>query len=464
MDLLRCLGPICCGDKSPRVSAPQRPQRAPVASLSAASVGSPRVPLTGRKRSLLVGINYFGSSNELHGCVADVQRMCSLLDLMGFPQDQAQRRVLVDTPQWPGHLRPTLKNMREGIAWLTADAEPGDCLLLHYSGHGGRMPREGSGSEWHETLCPVDMDTEGMLLDTELFETLVRPLPAGCRLTCILDSCHSGGVLDLPFIFVGTQENLASALAGEAAQMVMARNWLDDWRSWQDSDDPTMLLSDVTSMGMDLWGLYSRFRENQQAGEGGFRTDEAENQGAAVAEVIAFTGCASEQTSADVGDVQQQFHLQAVEGGHLLLDNTARAGGALTSAFIEAMQSLLEGSTMTYVELLEHLRQRLANEGFSQVPQLASSLILDLQEPFSLDTVLVQSSSSHARARHAAVGPKRSVDAPASYPMDTQGGFATALMGAANAFFTAEAVEEGIDLLDEAGDMLFENAEEQDDF
>ena len=29
------------------------------------------------------------------------------------------------------------------------------------------------------------------------------------------------------------QENLASALAGEAAQMVMARNWLDDWRSWQ---------------------------------------------------------------------------------------------------------------------------------------------------------------------------------------------------------------------------------------
>ena len=61
-----------------------------------------------------MGINYFGSSNELHGCVADVQRMCSLLDLMGFPQDQAQRRVLVDTPQWPGHLRPTLKNMRRG--------------------------------------------------------------------------------------------------------------------------------------------------------------------------------------------------------------------------------------------------------------------------------------------------------------------------------------------------------------
>ena len=31
-------------------------------------------------RSLLVGINYFGSENELHGCVADVHRMLDLLN------------------------------------------------------------------------------------------------------------------------------------------------------------------------------------------------------------------------------------------------------------------------------------------------------------------------------------------------------------------------------------------------
>ena len=36
----------------------------------------------------------------------------------------------------------------------------------------------------------------------------------------------------------------------------------------------------------------------------------------AKAEVIAFTGCASEQTSADVGDVGQQFQLQAVGGAN----------------------------------------------------------------------------------------------------------------------------------------------------
>lgn len=88
-----------------------------------------------------MGINYVGSSNELHGCVADVQRMLGLLDRMGFPDGPQERRVLVDSPQWPSHSTPTLANMRAGIAWLTADAQPGDCLLLHYSGHGGRVPR-----------------------------------------------------------------------------------------------------------------------------------------------------------------------------------------------------------------------------------------------------------------------------------------------------------------------------------
>lgn len=34
-----------------------------------------------------------------------------------------------------------------------------------------------------------------------MHDILVRPLCEGCRLTCIFDSCHSGTVLDLPFIY-----------------------------------------------------------------------------------------------------------------------------------------------------------------------------------------------------------------------------------------------------------------------
>lgn len=297
-----------------------------------------------------------------------------------------------------------------------------------------------------------------MLLDSELFRSLVRPLPAGCRLTCILDSCHSGGVLDLPFLFVGTQENLASALAGEAVQMAMARNWLADWQSWQDDKDPDMLLSDVAGMGMDLWGLYNRY---QPGDANGFRPDQEENQGAAAAEVLAFTGCASEETSADVGDVNQAFQLQPVggesHGGHLLLESTSRAGGALTSAFVEAMLSLLQGKEMSFVELLEQLRQRLSEGGFSQVPQLASSLVLDLHEPFSLDAALLPPSDAGSKA----VAGTTSKGAP--YDQGTQGGVIEMLMGAANGFLTAEAVEEAVDLVEEAGDMFFED-DGQDDW
>ncbi|CAJ1336218.1 unnamed protein product, partial [Effrenium voratum] len=151
MELLRCVAQVCCGEQ-PQASAaagiplqrvlPLTPTRA-----SRRSAPVSRVPLTGRKRSLLVGINYFGSQNELHGCVADVQRMLPLLDELGFPNDEESRRVMVDTPEWPGHLRPTLANMRQSIAWLVAGAKPGDALLFHYSGHGGRMPRDDGKSE-----------------------------------------------------------------------------------------------------------------------------------------------------------------------------------------------------------------------------------------------------------------------------------------------------------------------------
>jgi hypothetical protein len=38
----------------------------------------------------------------------------------------------------------------------------------------------------------------------EMHEIMVRPLPAGCRLTALFDSscCHSGSALDLPYEYV----------------------------------------------------------------------------------------------------------------------------------------------------------------------------------------------------------------------------------------------------------------------
>jgi len=53
---------------------------------------------------------------------------------------------------------------------------------------------------YDETLCPLDFQTQGMIVDDEINATIVRPLPSGVKLHAIIDACHSGTVLDLPYL------------------------------------------------------------------------------------------------------------------------------------------------------------------------------------------------------------------------------------------------------------------------
>lgn len=41
----------------------------------------------------------------------------------------------------------------------------------------------------------------GQITDDIMHDIMVRPLPPGCRLTAVFDSCHSGTALDLPYIY-----------------------------------------------------------------------------------------------------------------------------------------------------------------------------------------------------------------------------------------------------------------------
>ncbi len=57
---------------------------------------------------------------------------------------------------------------------------------------------------------PVDYKTAGQIRDDALYDVLVAPMKAGVFATFIMDCCHSGSVLDLPYAFVAD---------GEQAQM-----------------------------------------------------------------------------------------------------------------------------------------------------------------------------------------------------------------------------------------------------
>ncbi|KAJ3538378.1 hypothetical protein NMY22_g5188 [Coprinellus aureogranulatus] len=153
----------------------------------------------GVKKGVCIGINYVGQRDELRGCANDARHMREfLIQYYAFPPSN----ILLLTDDDSRNGKPTRKAMFEAMRWLVEGARRDDSLFFHYSGHGGQS-RDASGREaddMDETIFPVDYKEAGDIIDDELYKALVDRLPAGCRLTAIFDSCHSGTVLDLPYI------------------------------------------------------------------------------------------------------------------------------------------------------------------------------------------------------------------------------------------------------------------------
>ncbi|KAI3497442.1 hypothetical protein L1887_40044 [Cichorium endivia] len=99
------------------------------------------------------------------------------------------------------HPYPTKRNMQEALRWLVKDNQDGDSLVFYFSGHGLNQPNPSEYDGFNETICPIDYMTAGMIIDDEINDTIVRPLKKGVKLHAIIDSCHSGTVLDLPYAY-----------------------------------------------------------------------------------------------------------------------------------------------------------------------------------------------------------------------------------------------------------------------
>ncbi|KAH6912309.1 metacaspase-1 [Coprinopsis sp. MPI-PUGE-AT-0042] len=154
---------------------------------------------TGGKKAVCIGINYVGQRDELKGCANDARAMRDwLIHQHHFPPSN----ILLLTDDDRNNKKPSRRAIFEAAMWLVQGAKRDDSLFFHYSGHGGQAEdasgREADGQD--EVIFPVDFEKEGDIIDDELYDSLVRPLPAGCRLTAIFDSCHSGTVLDLPYV------------------------------------------------------------------------------------------------------------------------------------------------------------------------------------------------------------------------------------------------------------------------
>lgn len=101
------------------------------------------------------------------------------------------------------HHEPTRKNITDAFVKMTEYSKSGDVVFIHYSGHGGRVV-DTSGDEddgYDETLIPVDFNRTGQIVDDDILKILVKPMKAGVNVTVLMDCCHSGTVLDLPYRF-----------------------------------------------------------------------------------------------------------------------------------------------------------------------------------------------------------------------------------------------------------------------
>lgn len=160
---------------------------------------------TGTKRAVMIGINYVGQEGELAGCHNDVLNMKDyLMDVHEFEEDNIT--VLMDDGV---HADPTRDSIMYAYQKIVQDSQPGDAVYLHYSGHGGKL-RDTSGDEadgYDETLIPLDYQSNGQIRDDDLLRNLVMPMKAGVFVTSVMDCCHSGTVLDLPYNFKADGED-----------------------------------------------------------------------------------------------------------------------------------------------------------------------------------------------------------------------------------------------------------------
>jgi metacaspase-1 len=102
-----------------------------------------------RRKALIIGINYTGSSHELRGCVNDAMNIQKfLVREHNFSPNPADMVVLTDIPRNRGTpYEPTGANMMSAFRWLVTGNHPGDSVWLSYSGHGGMKLRCGQRSD-----------------------------------------------------------------------------------------------------------------------------------------------------------------------------------------------------------------------------------------------------------------------------------------------------------------------------
>ncbi len=254
-------------------------------------------------KAICIGINdYPGTHSDLNGCVNDANDWGHELRRRGFAVSTLLNKDA------------TGDEIRKRIGALVTSAQPGDTIVVQFSGHGSFVPDldgdEPDGTD--ECICPCDPG-HGYITDDELF-VLFAAGKSGVQIVMISDSCHSGTIAKFaPSITPSMSHGMAS---GERrVRFLPPAAFLDE-----DELKPLAPLA-------------------------GLRRASAPARSAA----LTLTGCQDSEFSYD---------------GFF----SGRATGAFTYVALQALKTLPRGAT--YRQWHEAIRKRLPSPDYPQSPNL----------------------------------------------------------------------------------------------
>jgi hypothetical protein len=144
-----------------------------------------------KRVGLLFGINYTGTSNELHGCVNDVENTAAFLENRGVCCNVYSDTKTPNDVSYAG----MVKHIYDMAARTYSECL--EYVWISYSGHGSQVACS-DGDEpdgLDEVLVPLDYDRAGFIKDDLLCSALSKFNPK-TKVFVVIDACHSGSALD----------------------------------------------------------------------------------------------------------------------------------------------------------------------------------------------------------------------------------------------------------------------------
>ena len=160
----------------------------------------------GHKQALVIGINYQGddvTDNDLNGCVNDTKRLKSYLTNCCYFNEE-EITVLCSPAETTKNAIQT--QIREIVFF--SYKYPNTELWFSFSGHGSGVYSDTEEDKQSEVIFPSDYKQNGIIFDTWLKNHFVNRLHPSTKLFILMDCCHSGTNVNLPYQYTNKEELL----------------------------------------------------------------------------------------------------------------------------------------------------------------------------------------------------------------------------------------------------------------